>query len=279
MNSLKPIEERGGLKTPLSYYGGKQNLVSEIVPLVPAHKQYGEVFCGGAAVLWAKRPSEHEFINDFDGRVFNFWDVLRTEHKALSRLVEGTLNSERIYQQTKQTLRAGLQDNRVEFAWAYWVQTQMSFGKKPMGGFAFDNSGSNARSAANKREAFPKIFSQRLRSVEIFNRDAIDLIRLKDTKDTFFYFDPPYAESDCGHYEKSKEVYYRLLEVLPSLKASWLMSSYPSADLDGLRQQHGYQQKEIVQDLSVNSKQNLGRTKTECLTWNYELIKNQLILF
>jgi len=39
------------MKTPISYYGGKQALLKHILPLIPKHKLYTEAFCGGAAVL------------------------------------------------------------------------------------------------------------------------------------------------------------------------------------------------------------------------------------
>lgn len=39
------------MKTPISYYGGKQTLLKHILPLIPSHKLYTEAFCGGAAVL------------------------------------------------------------------------------------------------------------------------------------------------------------------------------------------------------------------------------------
>jgi len=40
------------MKTPISYYGGKQKLVSKILQLVPEHKLYCEPFVGGGAVFW-----------------------------------------------------------------------------------------------------------------------------------------------------------------------------------------------------------------------------------
>ena len=44
------------MKTPISYYGGKQTMLKHILPLIPDHKLYTEAFCGGAAVLFAKKP-------------------------------------------------------------------------------------------------------------------------------------------------------------------------------------------------------------------------------
>ena len=46
------------MKTPISYYGGKQQLASKIVSLFPEHKIYCEPFIGGAAVFFAK-PQAH----------------------------------------------------------------------------------------------------------------------------------------------------------------------------------------------------------------------------
>lgn len=46
------------MRTPISYYGGKQTMLKHILPLIPPHHIYTEAFCGGAAVLFAKRPAE-----------------------------------------------------------------------------------------------------------------------------------------------------------------------------------------------------------------------------
>lgn len=52
------------MRTPITYYGGKQTLLKYILPLIPPHERYTEAFCGGCAVLFAKEPSKCEVIND-----------------------------------------------------------------------------------------------------------------------------------------------------------------------------------------------------------------------
>jgi DNA adenine methylase len=43
------------MKTPITYYGGKQNLISTILPLILKDKNlYCEPFFGGGAVFFAK---------------------------------------------------------------------------------------------------------------------------------------------------------------------------------------------------------------------------------
>lgn len=54
------------LKSPLKWYGGKTNFVSKLLPLIPEHLTYVEVFAGSAALFFAKPVSSLEVINDLD---------------------------------------------------------------------------------------------------------------------------------------------------------------------------------------------------------------------
>ncbi|MGB0976434.1 MAG: DNA adenine methylase, partial [Prolixibacteraceae bacterium] len=62
------------MKAPISYYGGKQNLVKIILPLFPKHTLYAEPFIGGGAIFWSKRPSQIEVINDTNRELINFYE-------------------------------------------------------------------------------------------------------------------------------------------------------------------------------------------------------------
>jgi site-specific DNA-adenine methylase len=64
------------MRTPLSYYGGKQQLASRILGMIPEHHVYCEPFCGGAAIFFSKEPSGVEIINDTNGEIINFYEVL-----------------------------------------------------------------------------------------------------------------------------------------------------------------------------------------------------------
>ncbi len=57
------------MKTPLTYYGGKQQLAPAIVSIIPAHKIYVEPFVGGGAVFFAKTASAVEVINDINSEL------------------------------------------------------------------------------------------------------------------------------------------------------------------------------------------------------------------
>ncbi|MBN8640696.1 MAG: DNA adenine methylase [Flavobacteriales bacterium] len=44
-------------KTPISYYGGKQNMLKHILPLIPDHKIFTETYFGGGALFFF--PKHH----------------------------------------------------------------------------------------------------------------------------------------------------------------------------------------------------------------------------
>ncbi len=66
------------LKTPISYYGGKQKLATKILSLIPEqHTLYAEPFLGGAAVFFSKQASKIEVLNDTNRELINFYKVVQ----------------------------------------------------------------------------------------------------------------------------------------------------------------------------------------------------------
>src|SRR5262245_9266417 len=73
--------DRSGPKAPIAWYGGKYYLAEWIIGHFPNHRLYIEPFGGMANVLLKKAHSEVEIFNDLDGRVTNFFRVLREPEK------------------------------------------------------------------------------------------------------------------------------------------------------------------------------------------------------
>lgn len=262
------------MKTPISYYGGKQNLLPYLLPLIPEHHLYVEPFCGGAALFWAKQRSKNEVLNDVDGLLINFWTELQNNYEELTRLIHNTLHAEQAHTEAKQIIKSNSPTQR---AWAYWVLTQMSFSYKFNSGFAFSKDNREPKATDSKRNLYlQEKYRERLKFVTIFNRSALDLIERMDTPETFFYLDPPYLSSNCGAYEGTKDVYLELLEMLPKIQGKFMLSSYPETRLKELTQEHQWYAEYIQQNLSVSHK--TGKDiKTEVIVCNYK--KTQLALF
>ncbi len=81
------------LKTPISYYGGKQKLATKIISSIPNHTLYCEPFLGGAAVFFAKQPSEIEVLNDVNKQLINFYKIVRDDFVSLEKEIRITLHS------------------------------------------------------------------------------------------------------------------------------------------------------------------------------------------
>lgn len=63
-------------------------MLKHILPLIPRHRIYTEAFCGGAAVLFAKRPAEAEFINDINMELTNFYWCAQVYYDDLKREID-----------------------------------------------------------------------------------------------------------------------------------------------------------------------------------------------
>ena len=79
------------MKTPITYYGGKQKLLPVILPLIPIHKTYTEPFVGGGAVFWAKPKSRTEVINGSNRELINFYECAKNDFVDLEKLIRDVI--------------------------------------------------------------------------------------------------------------------------------------------------------------------------------------------
>jgi DNA adenine methylase len=64
-------------KSILSWIGGKSLLAKEIIPLMPDHQCYCEVFAGAAWILFKKEPSKAEILNDINTDLVTLYRVIK----------------------------------------------------------------------------------------------------------------------------------------------------------------------------------------------------------
>jgi DNA adenine methylase len=265
----KQTKKKQKVKTPITYYGGKQTLAGRIIPLMPEHTTYNEPFFGGGAIFFSKPPSACEIINDRRDDVVNFYRICSAEFSALRTLIIGTVNSRSVHREAAHILKNPEPYSSLKRAWAFWVQTNMSFASVMFGGWAFEKkTHKTGLRLHNKRVNFTKHIYNRLKLVQVENRDALEVIKLYDSPETFHYCDPPYFNANMGHYGGyTAQDFKNLLETLSSIKGKFLLSSYPSQILEEYAKQFGWKQIQIVKGLSVGPK--TGQMKTEVLTANY----------
>ncbi len=259
------------MKTPITYYGGKQTLLGYILPKIPTHKIYTEAFFGGGAVFFAKDPVPSEVINDTNAMVTGFFEVCQTDFDTLKQKIEATNFSRVSYKVAMAIYEMPHLFSKLQQAWAFYIATNMGFSCK-IGSWGYDKYGKRSKAYQNKKLRFDGSVSERLNSVVIEYNDACKVIESRDTVDTFHYVDPPYIDSNQGHYAGYTETdYIRLLDTLSKVKGKFLLSSYPSEVLDSYIQKYGWKTETINKPLCAGNigKGNNRKRKIEVLTANY----------
>lgn len=229
------------MRTPLTYYGGKQKLACHIVALMPAHRVYLEPFAGGAAVLFAKPRAERETLNDLDGEIVRFWRALRERPSELAAAVAATPYSRAEWANCRHADDA----DDIEAARRLLVDIDQSFGRARCGW-------SPPSIAMHRRGRWqpgvwenlpPKLLAaaERLRGVALERADAVELIPRWDQPDAVIYVDPPYtgplrlAPDKRYRVDDDGALWDRLVDVLAEVRrAAVILSGYPCAQAERL---------------------------------------------
>jgi len=262
------------MKTPISCYGGKGELLSVIRPLIPEHITYIEPFIGGGALFWSKDPSPVEVINDVNCELINFYEMVQNEFIALEKMIRKSLHSRSYYNDALVIYNSPHLFTKIQRAWAVWVLASQSFAFKLGSGWGYEKRVKKITSVvANKRDSFSFDYAERLEKVQIECADALRVIKSRDNPFAFHYCDPPYFNSSCGHYKGySLRDFEDLLKTLEVIEGKFLLSSYPSELLSGYASKNQWNQKSIDAPLKVCSGVgSKGKRKTEILTANYPL--------
>lgn len=246
-------------------------MASLINSIIPEHQLYCEPFFGGGAVFFLKPKSKGECINDMNGHVVNFYRVCASDFPTLRLLVTQTPHSRKVHREAEFILKNPEAFSELRRAWAFWVQCIMSYSSKLLGGYAYDRLGKCPTTTDNKRLSFNKSIKDRLSRVDIECNDALKIIKSRDSSETFHYIDPPYFNSDCGHYKGYTEQDFKnLLECLQGLKGKFLLSSYPSELLQGYTDKNDWFVHSIQKKVAVTK--HTDKLKTEVLTGNYDFV-------
>lgn len=262
------------IKTPISYYGGKQNLVNELIGMIPVHKIYCEPFFGGGALFFKKKPSYLEVINDVNENLINFYEQCQTNFEKLSSLIDSSLCSESQYRWAQKVYYGELQVSPVKKALATWLAFNESFMCTIKSGWRWDNGTDNSHIGIvlqHKRKNFCPWIKQRLARVQISCRDALTVIQQRDTSGSFFYLDPPYPGSNQGHYAGySMQDFEKLLQLLETIHGQFLLSCYDIPILHNFAAKNNWKLKLVNQRKRCVNKYR-EEYKTEALLYNYQI--------
>lgn len=226
------------MRSPIKWFGGKGPMVKKLLPLVPKHRIYVEVFGGGASLLLSKEPSLVEVYNDLDAGLVNMFRVIRDPDlfAEFHRRVQLIPYSRGEFYRYRELWWSGqAPTDPVENAVAFFVLARQSFGGEfgKSWSMSVSSSSRGMASAVSKWlsaiDLLPEVAERFLR-VQIECLDWRRILPIYDTADTFFYFDPPYLPSTRkgGRYthELSESDHEDLVDALLDLKGKALLSGY-----------------------------------------------------
>ncbi len=265
--------EKIKFKTPITYYGGKQNMLPHLLPRIPEHVVYNEPFCGGAALFFAKDPSEIEVLNDTNQELINFYRVVQNRYVELEKRISVTLHSRAQHRDASVIYNHPHLFDEIERAWALWVLSSQSFSAKIDGSWGYDKTENRTSKLVQARkERFTEAIAIRLQNVQLECTDALYVIDSRDTANTFHYIDTPYIGSDCGHYDGyTEDDFERCLVKLANVKGKFLLSSYPNKQILAHAKANKWNMWSVEQKVSVNAKSGYLKRKIEVLTANYPI--------
>ena len=242
------------MKTPITYYGGKQTMLRHIMPLIPKHSLYTEAFCGGCSVLFAKRPADCEVINDLNRGLVNFYLVAKKHYQLLKAEIDATLHCRDQHAHALHITQYPEFFSPAQWAWAVWTLSKLSFASMQDGSFGYDRIGTTVLKVRNAADEFTEQLCGRLRDVTIENDDALKIIARYDTEDAFHFVDPPYVNSDCGYYEGmfSDSDMQRLPDLLAEIKGNFMLTMFPYEAIETAANKNGWLIRRVERTVSAS---------------------------
>jgi DNA adenine methylase len=257
-------------------------MVAKLLPLIPEHRRYVEVFGGGAALLFAKEPSEIEVYNDLDEGLVHFYRTLQREETMWPLLRKLFLSpyARADYDAARATWKD--EQDPVERAFKWYKVARWSFGGIFGNSFGTVTSSSTrgmAQTAGgwiSTLESFPR-FHARIMRVQVEKQDWRTILKRYDSKETFFYLDPPYVPETRkgGSYahELNEADHVDLVSRLLSVEGCVLLSGYPNPVYEALRTA-GWSYREWKTVCSV-----AGRTRGHTSVRKDDLVRTEAVWF
>lgn len=204
-----------------------------------------------------------------------FYWMAKVNYLELKIEVDKTLHSRDIHTHAAHILNCPYFFSQAQRAWAVWALCKMSFASMIDGTFGYDFSGEMPKKLTNAKDEFTEYLCARLENVTIENRNALEVIQCYDNADAFHFVDPPYINSDCGHYEGSfnEQNMEDLLKLLETVKGKFMLTMFPLPMIESYANKNGWIIHRIERTISA-SKTN-RRKQEEWMICNYDGVQGK----
>ena len=243
----------GKLPPPYGRQGNKYPIRSKIIPMIPEHETYVELFAGSGAIFFNKQKAKNNVLNDLDKNTTRSFNLIIDAPLDIS-----TYPNPQSIEETKIFYLQPTDDIIQNEIIRYKIIVSCGFSNKPV---------VRAKAIYKTRKYHRWIkdlqkWKDKLNDTTIMGVDYEDAIRKYDAVDTFFFIDPPYENttSDFGYAESKTFDFNRLLKALVDIKGMFLMTINDSTTT-----------RQLFKDFTINA------IDVAC-TWGKGSIRKELII-
>ena len=199
-------------------------MVKKLLPMVPNHSGYVEVFGGAGWLLFGKEPSKWEVLNDFDSNLMNFWSVVKNSPEQLIKSFDYILVSRELFMEYKEIYKRNEYEDCIQRAHIFYYLVKVGFGSKVLNPSFGTGKGKNNFNVGNIHDDIMNTY-ERLKRVTIENKSFEDIIHIYDSPETFFFIDPPYRNTcDYAVSHFTDDQYMKLAELCKTMKSKFLIT-------------------------------------------------------
>lgn len=264
----------------IPYYGGKFELSRQLVPMLPPHNRYIEVFAGGLSMFFRKKKVEDNIINDIDNDIVNLYITVLEDFDNFTRYIKLLPRSRYLFNEYKKEVHRTKEIKIPDYKRAamYYYVIRNAFNKNPNN---IMSTGGNPNWKTKLADDI--ILSKRkLDEVLIENMDFRKLVeKHHPTKGDLWYLDPPYIVAS------ERKDYYMHTFVMPDHIG--VKEVCDDIDKAGANFMVSYDDRNEVKDMfkdynikkltTIYSGSSSKRQRTELVILNYEPKGNQESLF
>jgi len=226
------------LPGPALWFGGKSNWqLPHILRVLPRTPVFVEPYGGAGSVILSKEPVEVEVYNELDERLVNLMNAIKDPvrfHKLYHRAYFSLYSREEFVKALDIMANSNDEDDK---AYAFFILQNQGYGGISTLPGHWGRAFTSDKSVAKKVRTFylrvDRIPRQheRLQNINIYEKDALDIIAAYDSIHTCMYLDPPYTPKSRVNkkvykVDQDAEHHKKLVKLILNCDSAIILSGY-----------------------------------------------------